>query len=128
MIAKMFRCCLRRFYFQKFKSFLITITLIILISILTPILIFLDTTCVSQLFEPNLSLIKKSFINSKAMEYSPKWTSIVDEMISLYSAFYYNNKMSIIAILRKDLIQIEMISLNYCISLYVLIESSFFYF
>jgi hypothetical protein len=68
----------------------------------------LDTTCVSQSFEPNLSLVKKSFINSKRTEYSPKWTPIVDEMISLYSAFYYKNKISIIAILRKDFIKTKL--------------------
>jgi hypothetical protein len=74
-------------------------TVIVIISILIPIIVFFDITCVSHSYEPNLSL-KSSLVKSKTPEPYPDWTDIIDDTISLYSAFYYKNNIKIIALLR----------------------------
>ncbi len=96
----MFKSYFEIFYSRKVKRCILFTTVIVIISILIPIIVFFDITCVSHSYEPNLSL-KSSLVKSKTPEPYPDWTDIIDDTISLYSAFYYNNNIKIIALLRN---------------------------
>jgi len=100
----------RLLYSRKIKRCIVFSAVIIALSIIISVLIFFDLSCVSDSSQSqsNLQLRKiNSFNKSESTASYPKWTTIVDSAISLYSAFYYRNNITVIAIINQDIIDFK---------------------
>ena len=90
---------LRLYISRKFRRLLIFVFVFTIISVLMSLMIILDITCIPHPYNPSITLKKSFEIKPKTEISYPKWTPIVDNIISIYSAFVYEKKIIIIGVI-----------------------------